>query len=127
VYVVLREPTRPPKFLTINPGGHYQGKDPTVPVATLKAAWVPGAHVLNIGKANTIRDRLRTYARYGAGNPKAAHRGGRYIWQLAESNKLLVAWHPILWGERARDYETRLIAHFQALHGDRRPFANLVD
>jgi hypothetical protein len=127
VYVVLRESTRPPKFLTVNPGGHYKGDDPTVPVATLKDAWVPGAHVLNIGKANTLRSRLRTYARYGGGASKAAHRGGRYIWQLADSNQLLVAWHPISWGETAREYESRLLAHFKTLHAGRRPFANLVD
>jgi hypothetical protein len=126
VYVVLRESTGLPRFKPVNPGGHFKGQDPTVPVAILKDAWVPGASVLYIGKANDTRVRLRTYASYGAGNPKAAHRGGRYIWQLADASKLLVAWHPISWDESARDYEKRLMAHFGARHHGRRPFANLV-
>jgi hypothetical protein len=54
------------------------------------------------------------------------HWGGRYIWQLADSRELLVAWHAISWTEVARDYEKRLLGAFVEMHGGARPFANLV-
>lgn len=54
------------------------------------------------------------------------HWGGRYIWQLADADELLVAWHPISWDEAAREYERRLLAHFGDLDEGRRPFANLT-
>ena len=69
--------------------------------------------------------RLRQYARFGAGAP-VGHWGGRYIWQLADSSELLVAWHVISWYEIARDYERRLLKRFAELHDGRRPFANLT-
>ena len=55
-----------------------------------------------------------------------AHWGGRYIWQLDDTDQLLVAWHAINWSEDAREYEKRLLAHFADLHDNRRPFANLT-
>ena len=59
----------------------------------LGANWVPGAHVLNIGKANhgRLRARLREYIGFGRGG-RSRHSGGRLIWQLADSEDLLVAW-----------------------------------
>lgn len=67
---------------------------------------------------------MKQFARFGAGEP-VRHWGGRYIWQLSDARTLLVAWHVITWGEHARDYEKRLLAHFARLHDGRRPFANL--
>lgn len=72
-----------------------------------------------------LNRRLSQYARFGAGEP-VAHWGGRYIWQVARSNELLVAWHPVSWNEPARAYEKRLLAHFSHLHHGKRPFANLT-
>ncbi len=93
-----------------------------------------GAHVVYIGKADyrkrrrpveALRKRLDEYARFGAGE-NIGHQGGRFIWQLADSAELLVAWHEITWGEKPRCYEKRLLRHFGELHGGRRPFANLT-
>jgi hypothetical protein len=67
----------------------------------------------------------REFGRFGAGEP-VSHLGGRLIWQLADSDVLLVAWHAITWAEAVRDYEKRLLAHFAELHNGRRPFANLT-
>jgi len=124
-YVVYRSSSSKPVFLSANLGGHFKGKDPTVAVDVLKAKWVPGAHVVYIGKANDAGRRLKQFARFGDGEP-VGHWGGRYIWQLADSSELLVAWHAISWEELARDYEKRMLAHFYEAYDGMRPFANLT-
>lgn len=124
-YVVYRPSTAAPEFLDANQGGHFKGRDATRPIEILEAKWVTGAHTVYIGKANVGFRRLKAYARFGAGEP-TAHWGGRYIWQLADSEELLVAWHEISWQEPARAYEKRLLAHFGTMHEGRRPFANLA-
>ena len=134
MYVIVRTASEPPEFLHPSTGGHFKGQDPSVPQARLQAEWVDGAQALNIGKADVrkaggindgLRGRLREYGRFGAREP-VAHRGGRLIWQLADADQLLVAWHVVTWGETARDYEKRLLAHFAAQHGGQRPFTNLT-
>lgn len=130
VYMVLAEPYLVPKFLPVSVGGHFKGRDPTVPIAELEANWVAGAIVLNIGKAGgsgtsaTLRKRLRQYLSFGSGKP-AAHRGGRYIWQLESSDQLVLCWLTTLKDE-PRDVEARLIASFRQTYG-KRPLANLQD
>jgi hypothetical protein len=96
--------------------------------ALLAAAWVHGAHVLYIGKATAgaggrrgLHKRLHEYRTFGEGQP-VAHRGGRYIWQLADSTELLVAWMETP-GEDAGDVEGQLIAEFVRDCGAR-AFAN---
>jgi hypothetical protein len=125
VYVVFRPAAGAPIFLDTNPGGWFKEKDPTVPIEVLAANWVLGTQVVYIGKADVADRRLNQFARFGAGE-KIGHWGGRYIWQLLDSDELLVAWHAISWTELARDYEKRLLAHFAVLHGGARPFANLT-
>jgi len=134
VYIVYRPAGESPCFLGRNPGGWFNSADPTVTIKRLQGEWVPGAQTLYIGKAalrshgrevNALRERLREYARYGAGVP-IGHAGGRLIWQLADADELLVAWHEVTWAETARAYEKRLLKHFARLHEDRRPFANLT-
>lgn len=129
VYVVLREDNGPPRFLDRSVGGHFKGKDPTVRVAVLSDAWVPGCPVLYIGKAGasdskaTLRHRLRQYLDFGAGNP-VGHRGGRYIWQLSDSAELLLAWR-VTDDLEPRQVEHSMLAGFRQRHG-RLPFANLI-
>lgn len=128
IYVVLRTSAESPSFLSRNPAGQLKGRDPSVTADELRSAWVDGAAVIYIGKASAgkagqrgLRKRLDEYRRHGAGG-MAGHWGGRYIWQLADSDELLVAWLPI----SDRDpgvAEAELIAEFMELHGAR-PFAN---
>lgn len=125
VYVIYRNSVEGPTFLASNPGGRFKGKDPTVDRKVLATNWVESSPVVYIGKADAAARRLQQFARFGAGEP-VGHWGGRYIWQLACAAELLVAWHPIVWDESARDYEKRLLAYFAQLNDGRRPFANLT-
>lgn len=133
-YVVFRSSTADPVFIHPSPAGWFKGEDPSVSIERLKDEWVPGAQVVYIGKADfrrrlkpieALRERLEEFARFGAGHA-VGHRGGRLIWQLADSSHLLVAWRETAWGESARDSEKRLLRRFVELHGVRRPFANLT-
>jgi hypothetical protein len=133
-YVVYRPSTAGPQFVQPSPAGWFKSEDPTVPTERLDAEWVAGAHVVYVGKADyrarrkpveALRERLGEFERFGGGEP-IGHRGGRLIWQLADADELLIAWHAVTWAETARQYEKRLLARFGDLHDGRRPFANLT-
>jgi hypothetical protein len=115
VYVIARPKQAKPQFLTANPGGRFKGRDPTVDAEAIAANWVDKACVVYIGKADQLRRRLRQFADFGAGKP-IGHWGGRLIWQLADSEQLLVAWKETP-GEVPRDAESALIARFRAAYG----------
>ncbi len=130
VYLVLRTEKGKPVFLNKSIGGFFKGGDPTVHVQKLHDDWVNGTIVLNIGKAGgeggqaTLRSRLKQYMEFGAGKP-IGHRGGRYIWQLAGSDKLQICWMPTP-NDEPKSVEGRLIREFKSRYG-KRPFANLQD
>lgn len=100
VYVIVRESTVPPVFLERSIGGYFKGKDPTLPVDELRRNWISNMHVIYIGKAGglssaaTLRSRLKQYMDFGCGKP-IGHQGGRMIWQLADSDELIVGWKPL--------------------------------
>jgi hypothetical protein len=123
VYAVLRESDDLPVFLDENPGGRFNGRDPTVPVARLVDKWVQGCHVLYLGKADRLRRRLRQFADFGAGKP-VGHWGGRYIWQIDGAHDFTVAWREGNQLETARRVEMNLLREFSDCFG-RLPFANL--
>lgn len=129
VYLILRESDDAPSFGFNNIGGHFKGKDPTVAIEKLHAKWVPAANVVYIGKAGrlgrppTLRTRLKQYLDFGAGKP-VGHWGGRYIWQLEDSDELVVCWRTIE-GEDPEEAELGLVTAFRQAHGCL-PFANLT-
>jgi hypothetical protein len=122
IYVVIRASDGEPSFLNDNAGGRFKSRNPTVPVSTLAGKWIDGCSALYVGKATSLRKRLRQYRDFGAGKP-VAHWGGRYIWQLADAHELIVCWKPTM--DNPRDEERKLLAAFEARYG-RLPFANVV-
>jgi len=78
VYVVVRPDEGAPVFLKVSAAGWFKGKDPSVDVDVLAAAWVVNAAVMYVGKASNLRQRLSQYRRHGVGG-RVGHWGGRYI------------------------------------------------
>lgn len=131
VYLVLRTDLNLPVFLEQSIGGHFKGREPTVSIDTLRQNWVDGSFVIYIGKAGasdshtTLRSRLKQYLAFGEGRA-VGHWGGRYIWQIAESEKLTICWKATP-NHEPRELEQMLIQQFKAEYSGNRPFANLVD
>lgn len=124
IYIVLRPTTECPEFIYPGTGGFFKDKDPNVSLDELRSNWVEEEPIIYIGQSNTnIKRRLKEYMNFGCGK-KVGHKGGRYIWQLADSDNLIVCWKEV---ENARAIEKKMIADFKDKHNGMRPFANLID
>lgn len=124
VYVVVRESPAPPSFLPVSPASWFKGRDPSVPIALLEQEWVPDAHSLYIGSGCDLQDRIGLLLDFSkAGRVRSVfHWGGRLLWQLADSDDLVVGWRE---EPRGRSSEERdLTDEFSRSYG-RLPFANL--
>jgi hypothetical protein len=120
VYVVLREAHGVPKFLDVGTGGWFQEADPNVATDLLRDRWVSTTPVLYVGKASSLRARVRQLVQFGQGKA-VGHYGGRYLWQVAGSSWFVVAWQIDLAPARR---ESQLLSAFHEAHGSL-PFANL--
>jgi hypothetical protein len=120
-YVVLWGGTHRPKVHGDSTGGRFKGKDPHVPIHVAEAKLIPQTPTLYIGRTENCRKRIALLARFGRGEP-VGHWGGRYLWQLAGPEHLVVAWRterdPVA---AEADLLDEFEAHFGAL-----PYANLV-
>ena len=130
VYIVLRAAKTKPRFRKTSPAWAFRD-NLVVPIEALRANWVDGAAVVYIGKADprqrkphALRQRLKEFTVFGSGG-RLRHWGGRLIWQLADSNELLVAWAATP-DERAEKVETWLVEEFRRCYG-KPPFANNPD
>lgn len=101
-----------------------QGLNPTVSKPELLANWVSGAHAIYVGKADSLRPRIRQFMQFGAGKP-IGHWGGRLVWQVEGFPAFVVAWKRPDTGQQARALESRLLEEFSRIYS-RLPFANLV-
>jgi hypothetical protein len=127
VYVVLWPGQGEPGFRRVSAGGWFKCQDPSDPIADLRQKWVDRAQALYIGRAagvgggrRDLRMRIGQLLAFGAGLP-IDHRGGRYLWQIAKSENLVVCWKVVPDPAVA---EGRLINQFERAYG-RLPFANL--
>ncbi len=93
-------------------------------IEVLKSKWVDNTKVVYIGKATSLKSRLKQYFSFGQGK-NIGHYGGRFIWQVKYSKDLIVCWKSLPTDER-REFEANLIKLFVSVFG-KRPFANLAD
>ena len=128
MYLILRTAADAPRFLPRSTGGHFKGNDPSVDCAVLTDRWIDSALIIYIGTAGgdgldaTLKTRLRPYLRFGEGK-RIGHWGGRYIWQLADAENLVVCWKATP-DEEPIAVEHRLIDRFGASFHGALPFAN---
>ena len=123
VYHVLRLKDSEPEFLTKGSGGYHKGKEPNVSIGELRQNWIDAEPIVYIGKATELYKRIQQYIKFGSGKD-VGHYGGRYIWQLADSDDLIVCWKCV---SDSRSVESAMIADFKNSHNGMRPFANLKD
>ena len=127
VYVVVHACPRAPRFRARSSAGFFCGRDPSIAAAELNARWVRGTCVAYIGRArgvrgrSSLRGRIATYVKHGAG-ARAAHWGGRAVWQLPRTADLRIAWRACS-STKAAPHEKQLLNEFRACYG-RLPFAN---
>ncbi|MEW9872581.1 hypothetical protein [Arthrobacter sp. HS15c] len=130
IYAVLKPEGFERLFLAKSVGGWFKNRDPSMLQAALEKEWVGDADVLYVGKAGPgstgnrgLRKRIQEFVDFGGGKP-VGHWGGRLLWQLAESQSLVIAWKELA----AADVNSAEAAYHEAfvsLYG-RLPFANLI-
>lgn len=120
VYAVSYVSRDPVAFLAASPGGRFKGNDPTVAPEVLAANWLDH-EIVYIGQSGNLKRRIRQFADFGAGKP-IGHWGGRLIWQLAEPDKLRIAWK-VTPDRVPVEVETEMLAAFRREYG-KPPFAN---
>jgi hypothetical protein len=123
LYIVLLPTGSVPEFLEKSIGGWFKQKDPSVSIAFLKENWVPETSTIYVGKADVLQRRIKQFSDFGTGKP-IAHWGGRLIWQLRDSENLIIAWKELHSGSEALQAEAELLNEFTSVHS-RLPFANL--
>lgn len=128
IYVVVYKSFVEPQFLLPEgTGGYFKGKNPNVTKIELVKKWVRfksnDDQILYIGSGHDIRTRIKALIKFGGGK-SVAHRGGRYIWQLANSADLEIYWKEV---DNLEEEEKLMLEEFKKGHEEKLPFANLVD
>jgi hypothetical protein len=121
VYIVLRTNNTPMQFLEVGTGGFYKGENPNADLKTLVNKVVKDSITIYIGKGVNLRRRLRELLRFGKGYD-VAHRGGCYMWQIADADEMVIAWK-LTPNQEPRIVEASMIAEYVNEYG-KFPFAN---
>lgn len=124
VYVVIRDTEEAPEFLEKGTGGFFKGKNPNVGIEELEANYVGSSRIMYIGKGNNLKRRIRQLLQFASGK-NIGHWGGRYLWQLADSDNLLIAWKELPTTDDPHEVESEMLEDFLNTHG-KLPFANLT-
>ena len=127
-FIVYKSLNKPEFLLPKGTGGWFKKKNPNVSKEKLNENWInfkPSEDkILYIGRAigmNTLKARIRLYMKFGSGEP-VPHWGGRYIWQIANSDDLEIYWKE---DKNSKTTERDLLREFKRKHDQRLPFANL--
>ena len=123
VYLVIRERREYPEFLARGTGGFVNEEDPNVDTSELAKKWVEDALVLYVGQSKDLQTRIYQLIKFGDDN-KSPHKGGKYLWQIADAEDFKVYWKKTPNHEQGEAYT---LAVFQRAHRNRLPFANLRD
>lgn len=130
LFAVLKPDGYEPRFLAKSTAGVFKKKDPSLGEAALAAEWIEDADVLYLGKAGPgskgnrgLRRQIQEFVDFGKGKPPG-HWDGRLIWQLADSQSLVIAWKELPAAE-VNLAEANYHADFRVQFGGL-PFANLV-
>lgn len=124
VYIVINHIfKKKPDFLKKGTGGWFKGRSPNVPEGVLEKKWngVRNTKILYIGKGKSLRKRISQYEKFGRGR-KVPKRGGRYIWQLPDSEQSVIVWKVV--EKNPRQEEKGLLKEFELKYKNL-PFANL--
>jgi hypothetical protein len=124
-FAVLREDPSDPRFLATSNASEVKGRDPSVSPNELSARWINGCPLLYVGKSRQLRDALDRLVRFGSGEP-VGYWGGRYLWQLANSDSLTIAWRCTENEDEADHLRLLILGIFKDVYG-RMPFANVTD
>lgn len=127
-WVVLREgSSQVPRFLPRSSAAPWRGQDPTQTADALGARWVANAYILYVGVApgsgvrHLLQQRIKRFLRFGSGR-NVAHWGGRFVWQLAGTASLRIAWR-VTDADGARQAADETLKAFADRHS-MQPFAN---
>lgn len=130
LFAVLAPEGFQPRFLRKSTAGVFKKRDPSLPEAALAAEWVDTAAVLYLGKAGPgskgnrgLRRQIQEFLDFGQGKPPG-HWDGRLVWQLADAEKLVIAWKEVA-QEQLNKAEAEYHSAFIEGYG-KLPFANLV-
>lgn len=133
VYIVLRDQHFIPEFILEGTGGFFKRLNPNIDIKALSDNWISYSHILYIGKAGgvssngtlykaTLDERIAAYIKFGMGK-NVSHWGGRYIWQIKNSDKLFIAYKECNEHNPVEIESQMLRAYYEKYK--RLPFANL--
>lgn len=127
VYLIVYEGKDIPQFIIPGCGPkRYKDREVNVSKYKLEENWICLGFDRNIiyigkaGKSNTLKRRLKSYMRFGS-RKESSHYGGRLIWQIKDSDNLLVFWKK---SDNPEKEESEMLKDFKKEY-EKLPFANL--